>query len=70
MENNESLGTGLLVLVCAAGSALIGAIGGAIAMTTEKGRKIDSNLGCAYDKVKTKVPEGSSLFDSSKLLKK
>ncbi len=36
MENNESLGTGLLVLVCAAGSALIGAIGGAIAMTTEK----------------------------------
>lgn len=26
MENNESFGTGLLVLVCAAGSALIGAI--------------------------------------------
>ena len=70
MENNESLGTGLLVLVCAAGSALIGAIGGAIAMTTEKGRNIDSHLGCAYDKVKTKVPEVSSLFGSLKLLKK
>ena len=70
MEKNESFGTGLLVLVCAAGSALIGAIGGAIAMTTEKGRKIDSHLGCAYDKVKTKVPEVSSLFGSLKLLKK
>lgn len=70
MENNESVGTGLLVLVCAAGSALIGAIGGAVAMTTERGRKVDSHLGCAYDRVKTKMSEISSLFSSIKMLKK
>lgn len=66
MEKNENLGTGLLVLACAAVGA---AITGAFTMTTEKGRQIDSNLGHAYGKAKSKFPEISSMTKSLKLLK-
>lgn len=69
MENNENLGTGLLVLVCAAAGAALGAIGGAFAMTTDRGRKADSHLGHAYGKAKTTLPEISSMASSLKLLK-
>lgn len=69
MEKNENLGTGLLVLACAAVGAAPGAITGAFAMTTEKGRQIDSNLGHAYGKAKSKFPEISSMTKLLKLLK-
>lgn len=69
MENNENLGTGLLVLACAAAGAALGAISGAFAMTTEKGRQADSHLGHAYGKAKSKLPEISSMTKSLKLLK-
>ena len=67
MEKNENLGTGLLVLACAVAGAALGAITGAFAMTTEKGRQADSHLGHAYEKAK--LPEISSITKSLKLLK-
>lgn len=69
MGNNEDLGTGLLVLACAAAGAALGAIGGAFAMTTETGKKADSHLGHAYGKAKAKLPELSSKAGSFKLLR-
>lgn len=69
MANNDDFGSGLLVLACATGAALIGAIGGAAAMTTERGKKTDAQLNHCYNKAKGKMKELSGSNTGIRLLK-
>lgn len=54
MTNEDS---GLFVLLTAIGGAVIGAIGGALIMNTDTGKKTDAYLSNAYKTVKENIPE-------------
>ena len=53
MANEDS---GLFVLLTAIGGAVIGALGGALIMNTETGKKTDAHLSNAYKTVKDSIP--------------
>ena len=53
MANEDS---GLFVLFSAIGGAVIGALGGALIMNTETGKKTDAHLSNAYKTVKDNIP--------------
>lgn len=55
-ENNS----GILVLLSAVGGAVISAIGAALIMNTETGRKTDVQLSNAYKTVKNSLPQNKS----------
>ena len=55
-ENNA----GILILLGAIGTAAFGAIGAALFMNTETGRKTDAHLSKAYKTVKENLPRTKS----------
>ena len=57
MANEES---GLFVLFTTIGGAVIGALGGALIMNTETGKKTDAHLSNAYRTFKDNLPRTKS----------
>ncbi len=57
MSNENS---GILIVLGAIGIAAFGAIGAALFMNTETGRKTDANLSNAYKTVKESLPQTKS----------
>ena len=48
--------TGLFVILTAIGGAVIGALGGALIMNTDTGKKTDAHLSNAYKTIRDNVP--------------
>ena len=57
MANEES---GLFVLFSTIGGAVIGALGGALIMNSETGKRIDAHLSTAYKTLKENLPRNKS----------
>lgn len=65
MSNEDS---GLFVILTAIGGAVIGALGGALIMNTDTGKKTDAHLSNAYKTVKDNIP-GKRLCNSDVIQK-